>query len=68
MYAPSTFITWRKHSRRSVEELLNDFTNLVNRGVLSIINLSVSKASFVAVVECERDWDEIEEDVLQAMR
>lgn len=68
MYAPSTFITWHKHSSRPIEQLLVDFTNLVNRGVFSIISLSVSKASFVAIVACEREWDEVEKDVLEATR
>lgn len=48
-----TLRIWRKRSSRSIEQLLVDFTNLVNRGVVSIINLRVSKASFIAVVARE---------------
>jgi hypothetical protein len=68
MYAPSTFITWRKSSSCSVEELLVDFTELVEKGVFTIVNLSVSKVSFVAVVGCERSWDEVEDGILEATR
>ena len=68
MYTPSTFVTWRKQSTRSVENLLNDFTNLVNQGVFKVISLSVSKASFVAVVACERDWEDIEGEIFKATR
>lgn len=68
MYAPSTFITWRKQSTRPAEQLLTDFTNLVKQGVFSIISLSVSKASFVAVVACAKEWDDVQEEVLEATR
>ncbi|KAH0363687.1 hypothetical protein KCU65_g7222, partial [Aureobasidium melanogenum] len=68
MYAPSTFTTWRKQSTRSIEQLLVDFTTLVDKGVFKVVSLSVGKASFVAVVACERDWEEIEEGILGATR
>jgi len=68
MYAPSTFSTWRKSSSRSIEELLVDFTKLVEKGDLTVISLSVSKASFVAVVGCEKSWDEIKDDLFAATR
>lgn len=68
MYAPSTFVTWRKQSTRSIEQLLIDFTTLVDKGVFGVISLSVSKASFVAVVGCEKSWEEIQERVSEATR
>lgn len=68
MYAPSTFSTWRKTSSRSIAELLVDFAKLVDDGVVSVISLNVSKASFVAVVGCERDWDEVKDLIFGATR
>jgi hypothetical protein len=68
MHAPSTFYTWRKSSSRSVDELLVDFTKLVDKGVFTVISLSVSKVSFVAVVGCEKSWDEIKDDLFAATR
>jgi hypothetical protein len=68
MYAPSTFITWRKFSSRSVEEVLIDFATLVEKGVFIIVSLSVGKGSFVAVVGCERSWEEVEGGILEATR
>lgn len=68
MYAPSTFFTWRKSSSRSVEKLLVDFTELVEKGDFTVISLSVGKASFVAVVGCERHWDEIKDYLSRATR
>jgi len=68
MYAPSTFSTWRRYSSRSIEELLVDFTKLVEKGVFTVISLNVSKASFVAVVGCEKSWDEIKDDLFAATR
>lgn len=68
MYAPSSFQTWRKFSSRSIEELLVGFTKLVEKGVFTVISLSVSRVSFVAVVGCEKDWDEIKDDLHEATR
>jgi hypothetical protein len=68
MYTPSTFITWRKFSSRSVEEILLDFATLVEKGVFTIVSLSVGKGSFVAVVGCERSWEEVEGGILEATR
>ncbi|THX95040.1 hypothetical protein D6C90_00890 [Aureobasidium pullulans] len=68
MYAPSTFSTWRKTSSRSIAELLVDFAKLVDDGIVSVISLNVSKASFVAVVGCERDWDEVKDLIFGATR
>jgi hypothetical protein len=68
MHAPSTFITWRKFSSRSVEEILVDVTKLVEKGVFDIISLSVSKVSFVAVVGCEKNWEEVEGDLFRVTR
>jgi hypothetical protein len=68
MYTPSTFITWRKFSSRSVEEVLVDFATLVEKGVFTIVSLSVGKGSFVAVVGCERNWEEVEVGILEATR
>lgn len=68
MYAPSTFVTWRKQSTRSVEQLLVDFTTLVDKHVFGVVSLSVSMASFVAVVSCEKDWEDIEGKILGATR
>ena len=68
MHAPSTFYIWRKSSSRSLEELLVDSTKLVDKGVFTVISLSVSKVSFVAVVECEKGWDEIKDDLFAATR
>jgi hypothetical protein len=68
MHTPSTFITWRKFSSRSVEEILIDFTKLVEKGVFDVISLSVSKVSFVAVVGCEKSWDEVEGEIFGVTR
>lgn len=68
MHAPSTFYTWRKSSSRSAEQLLVDFTKLVDKGVFTVINLSISKVSFVAVVGCEKNWDEIKDGLFAATR
>jgi hypothetical protein len=68
MHAPSTFYTWRKTSSRSVEQLLVDFTKLVAKGDFTVISLSISKVSFVAVVGCEKSWDEIKDDLFAATR
>ncbi|THX29127.1 hypothetical protein D6D12_04404 [Aureobasidium pullulans] len=68
MYAPSTFSTWRKTSSRSIAELLFDFAKLVDDGIVSVISLNVSKASFVAVLGCERDWDEVKDLIFGATR
>lgn len=68
MYCPSTFVTWRKASGRSAEQLLVDFTKLLDKGLFTVISLSVSKSSFVAVVGCEKSWDEIKEDLFEATR
>lgn len=68
MYAPSTFSTWRRSSSRSIQELLVDFTKLVEKGVFTVISLSVSKASLIAVVGCEKSWDEIKDDLFAATR
>ncbi|TIA63871.1 hypothetical protein D6C77_01809 [Aureobasidium pullulans] len=68
MYTPNTFSTWRKTSSRSIAELLVDFAKLVDDGVVDVISLNVSKASFVAVVGCERDWDEVKDLIFGATR
>jgi hypothetical protein len=68
MHPSSTFITWRKFSSRTLEETLVDFTRLVEKGVFNIISLSVSKLSFVAVVGCEKNWDEVEGDLFRVTR
>jgi hypothetical protein len=68
MHPSSTFITWRKFSSRTVEETLVNFTRLVEKGVFDIISLSVSKLSFVAVVGCEKNWDEVEGDLFRVTR
>jgi hypothetical protein len=51
-----------------VEGLLVDFTELVEKGVFTIVSLSVGKGSFVAVVGCERSWEEVEGSILEATR
>jgi len=48
--------------------LLVDFTKLVEKGVFTVISLNVSKASLVAVVGCEKSWDEIKDDLFEATR
>ena len=56
IFESSDFTTWRKTSQRSVRELLIDFTTLVEEGYLEVINLSMSRSSFVVVVICKKDW------------
>ncbi|KAH0377299.1 hypothetical protein KCU92_g9304, partial [Aureobasidium melanogenum] len=68
MLATSDFTTWRKTSRRSIPELLVDFTALVQQGYLEVINLSVGKSSFVAIVGCEKNWADLQDEILQATR
>jgi hypothetical protein len=41
---------------------------LVEKGVFDVISLSVSKVSFVAVVGCEKSWDEVEREVFGVTR
>ncbi|KAG9513788.1 hypothetical protein KCV07_g8527, partial [Aureobasidium melanogenum] len=68
MLATSDFTTWRKTSRRSIPKLLVDFTALVQQGYLEVINLSVGKSSFVAIVGCEKNWADLQDEILQATR
>jgi len=68
MYAPSSFVTWRKWSTRSVVDLLVDMSRLVEKGLVEIVSLSVSRSSFVAVVGCELGWDDVSQDIIAATR
>lgn len=68
MLASSDFTTWRKTSRRSIHELLADFTALVQQGYLEVINLSVSKSTFVAIIGCDKNWADLQDRILQATR
>ncbi|GAB7348900.1 hypothetical protein MBLNU459_g7592t1 [Dothideomycetes sp. NU459] len=66
MYADSDFVTVRRQSRLSVDKLVVNMAGLVADGVFSVINLSASKHSFVAVVACEKGWSEVEGRIIAA--
>jgi hypothetical protein len=68
LHEASDITTWRKRSRRSIRELLIDFMALVEKGNLEVISLSTSKSSLVAVISCDKNWADFQEEILQATR
>lgn len=67
MDADSDFTTLRKWSQLSIDRLFVNVAVLVAGGSFSIISLQASKYSFVAIVKCEKGWEEVGEKVITAV-
>lgn len=67
MNAESDFTTLRKWSQLSIDRLFVNVAVLVAGDSLSIISLQASKYSFVAIVKCEKRWDEVGEKIITAI-
>ena len=62
MFVESDFTTWRKVSRGPVERILVEVAKLVEGGVFfGLVSMSVSKFSFVVIVNCEKSWGEVKD-------